>query len=318
MSGIMNDFAYRYSSRIKRGLRGASGRRSAVLLRLAVAFVVLTGSGCATLGDIGNSMMFWRGDDDNRVVGGKSMSPEDIEADLLVTGEQMRNDPLEPYWPYHMGELQLARGNASEAVPFLQGALEDDPAYAPAVALLSKIYYDQRKHEEAITLLDGFIASHPGAPDALRAALALHLEAVGDLDAANATLDAGGNSREVRAARTFVALRGYQEEPILDTARRALDDDPGSAVNHNNYGIALLFAGQPDEARKSFMKALKIDGNLPGAMYNMAIVEAFYFFDEDTARNWFERYEQVANDDPDNLRTILGTKVSRLEKENQE
>jgi hypothetical protein len=49
-------------------------------------------------------------------------------------------------------------------------------------------------------------------------------------------------------------------------------------------------------------------------MYNMAIVEAFYFFDKDAGREWFARYKQLASDDPDDLTSVFGADVSTLSK----
>ena len=43
----------------------------------------------------------------------------------------------------------------------------------------------------------------------------------------------------------------------------------------------------------------------------MAIVEAFYFFNEEAGRKWFARYKQFASDDPDDLTSVLGTDVSK-------
>lgn len=314
----MSDFASLVSA--SDGLRRANRSRTAghTLARAALGLlgccVLASTTGCSTLRGIGDTVMFWRGDDDGLFVNGEVTSIEEIPAALLVTGEQMRLDPLEPFWPFHMGALYTALDSTARAETFLTAALELDPGYAPAAALLSKIYYDGESFEQAVVLLDGFIAGNPNAPDALRAALALHLEALGDVEQAYAVLDAcSGNSQEARAARTFVALRGAPMESVLETARQALDDDRRSAVNHNNYGIALLFAGRPFEAEKSFMDALKLNDELPGALYNMAIVEAFYFFDEEAGRQWFARYQQYASDDPDDLASILGADVSRLD-----
>jgi hypothetical protein len=64
------------------------------------------------------------------------------------------------------------------------------------------------------------------------------------------------------------------------------------------------------EAREHFKNALSIDDEMPGALYNMAIVEAFYFFDEAAGREWFARYKKVATDDPDDLVARLGPKVT--------
>lgn len=306
----MNDFAPPIST-----LPHRPGHRCRPVNAASVAMfcLLLTATGCSTLRGVGNTLMFWRDDPAARIMAGDDVRPEDAALVLGSVAEQMRLDPTEPYWPFHMGELYAALDSTARAEVFLQGSLELDGGYAPAAALLSKIYYDAQQYEDGIALLDGFIAGNAGAPDALRAALALHLEALGDVDAANAVLDGcSGNSKEARAARTFVTLRGSELESVLETAQRALDDDPRSAANHNNYGIALLFAGRPTDARKAFLSALKLNEALPGALYNMAIVETFYFFDEEAGRQWFARYKQYASDDPDDLASVLGAEVSEL------
>jgi tetratricopeptide (TPR) repeat protein len=212
-----------------------------------------------------------------------------------------------------MGELYAAVDSTALAVSHLQAALRVDANYAPAVALLSKILYDTGYYEEGVAMLEDFVDRNADAPDALRAALALHLEALGEIEQAQSVLDlCSGSSKEARAARTFVYLMGTETPPVLETAEQAVKDNPKSAANRNNYGIALLHAGRPDEARKEFLKALELNDKLPGAFYNMAIVEAFYFFNEEKGREWFQRYRQYASDDPDDLATQLSTDLSRL------
>ena len=250
--------------------RAACGALACVLL--------LTVNGCSWLWP-------WSGGDPSVVVDGQTASPEEVSAALDDAREKMTLSPEEPYWPYRVGELYAATDSTASAIAYLQSALALDPDYAPAAALQSKLYYETANYSEAVVLLEGFLSRNADAPDALRAALALHLEALGDVERAQAVLDGcSGNSRAVRETRTFVSLRGDDAKAALDSAKRALDDNPKSAVNHNKYGIALLFAGRPVEARKSFLAALDLNERLPGALYNMAIVEAFYFFDEESGR----------------------------------
>jgi Flp pilus assembly protein TadD len=162
-------------------------------------------------------------------------------------------------------------------------------------------------------MLEGYIAAHADAPDELRAALALHLDAVDDTERAAAMIaTCTGASGDVYAARTYVTLRGNTPAQALSVAKAAVDANGRSAVNHNNYGVALLHAGRPVEARAAFAKALEIDSALPGALYNMSIVEVFYFFDEEAGRRWFDRYTQVALEDPDDLATVFKVDMTRL------
>lgn len=284
-------------------------------LGLFACCALATVSGCSTLGHVGRTLAFWRSDDPAAAIQAETASPDQLADALRVTREKMALAPQEPYWAFHMGELYAAVDSTAQAFSYLQVALDLDAAYAPAVALLSKIYYQAGHFEQAVVLLDDFIARHPTAPDALRAALALHLEALGDADRAQKVLDGcSASSKEARAARTFVSLRGDDDPVLLDSAKQVLADNPRSAANHNNYGIALLNAGRPYEAREAFLEALALNGHLPGAMYNMAIVETFYFFDKEAGRGWFDRYRRLANDDPDDLTSVFGADVSKLSK----
>jgi superkiller protein 3 len=300
---VTEEFAHRVPASRPRG-RDRLGRatRRGVCAALAVLLAVAA-TGCSWMGGPPG--------DPATTLDAADARPEAVAAARAAAWDRMQLAPREPYWPFRVGELYEAEDSTAEAVTYLQRALALDPTYAPAVALLSKVYYDAGMHEDGVALLDGYVTGNPGAPDALRAALALHLEALGDVDRANAVLaECSEDSKDARAARTFVSLRGDGFESSLEVARRALDADPNSAANHNNYGIALLYAGKPLEARKAFLEALELDGSLPGALYNMAIVESFYFFDDDAAREWYAKYRRLASDDPDGLEAHFGADVS--------
>jgi predicted Zn-dependent protease len=233
---------------------------------------------------------------------------------LSTTRERMQMEPKEPYWPCHLGELYAAADSTARAIPFLKAALDLDPGYAPAASLLSKIYYDAGMHAEAVALLRGALAAGRPAPDELRVALAMNLEATGEFDQASQVLAAcTDDSPATREARTLVSFRTDEPQQALEAAKRALDADPHSAANQNNYGIALLYVGHPDKAREAFKAALAINDRLPGALYNMAVVETFYFFDDGAGRQWFDRYRQYASADPNDLASHFETNVSRSE-----
>ena len=117
--------------------------------------------------------------------------------------------------------------------------------------------------------------------------------------------------------RTFLGLRGEDPLAATEEAERALKADPESAANLNNHGIALLYAGQPAEARQAFLAALERDDDLSGALYNLAIVDTYYFYDEDAGRQWFARYSELASDDPDDLATLLGVTVTAASREDE-
>ncbi len=271
------------------------------------AVLVTAASGCSSLGflpGVGNQSTSERVD----------IKSEQVVDEMTSARAHMQLAPREPYWPYRMGELYAAADSAALAVSYLNAALSVDPSYAPAAVSLSRIYYGAKMHPQAVTLLDDFLARDPAAPDALRAALALHLEALGEIERAQSVLSACANeSRDAYVARAMIALQGSDAPAALAAAKQALDADK-SAANYNNYGIALLYAGRPIEARDAFGKALDLNEQLPGALYNMAIVETFYFFDEAAGREWFARYRQYASEDPDGLASRLGADVSKTQR----
>ena len=245
---------------------------------------------------------------------GPQTDPADVMAAALAAAETGRLlHPADPYWPYHQAELQTA---ATPAFAYLDTALALDADYAPAIALLSKLQYEAGRYDEAVTLLRDHLDRHPDADDALRAALALHLDAVGAWEEADLVLaTCSEDSPPAAGVRTYLGLQGDDVEAATAAAGRALEADPNSAANHNNQGIALLYAGKPAEAHAAFLEALARDEALPGALYNLAIVETFYFYDPDAGRQWFARYRELASDDPDDLATTLGFEMTTASRE---
>jgi tetratricopeptide (TPR) repeat protein len=237
-----------------------------------------------------------------------SASPEEAlaEAQLLTTMQ-----PTEAYWPYRAGELLLAKGAAIEAEEALKTSLARDPSHAPALSLLSKIYFDAKRHEEAVVMLEAVRSNarvFPGGmPRTLLEGLALHYDALGRPDVAAAVLDDIARSGAANAASplVYLRLRGDTPDAANDPARTALDRNPRSAANYNNYGITLLRTGDPKAARKAFLTAIDIDPDMPGPYYNLAILEKYYLFHDDSAARWFRMYRDRANDDPDGLAQVL-------------
>ncbi len=285
---------------IKNGFFARSGR-GRMALGLALLATLATMAGCAG--------------------SGPDVRPQDelrVNVDEILT--QRAAHPAEPYYPYEMARWNRQAGRTAEARAHLDTALTLDPDYAPAAALLSRMHYESGRHDAAVLLLEDFLARNPEAPDALRVALALNLQALEDFDRSAAVLaTCRDKSGPVSTALTFTHLQGDAYLTALPVARAAVKDNPHSAANHNNLGISLLYAGQPDEARTAFLHAVELDPELPGPLYNLAIVANFYFFDPDTGRDYFRRYQTAAAGgpvrDPDDLGTALGmstTTASRL------
>ena len=250
---------------------------------------------------------------------GRAPVPEtDPGADLAAVEAGRVNQPGEPYWPFRLASYHAGAGNPVEAHAQLDTALVLDNRYQPAIALRSKLFFEEGRHQPAIDLLNSHLEVHPESDDALRAALALHLDAIGAWEESDAALAlCGDGSAKVNTVRTFLGLRGEDPLAATDEAERALKADPENAANLNNHGIALLYAGQPAQARQAFLAALERDGDLSGALYNLAIVDTYYFFDEEAGARWFTRYSELASDDPDDLASVLGVTLTAASREDK-
>jgi Flp pilus assembly protein TadD len=226
----------------------------------------------------------------------------------------------EPFWPYRVAEVFVARGQRDSAEVYLRESLSRDPSYDPALALHSKILYDAGRYQEGVQLLEKARERKSGSlPVELATALALHYQALGKTAEAESTAQSvqDGSVDWKRNGPALVYLR-LKSDHFLDSpaiAKKSLDADPSNPVNLNNYGIAQLYSGDPQGAKQSFLKAHELDPKLPGALYNLAIVEHFYFFETQSAREWYREYRQLAPEDPDGLEAVLAAGDAEAPKE---
>ncbi len=221
-------------------------------------------------------------------------------------------NPGEPYWPYRIAQLQLAKQRPDEAEPALKQALERDAGYAPALTALSKLYYEQGRHAEAIALLEPVRAHQVplSANDraAVLAGLAMHQAALDDDASARATLAmlTRDERDQVPGVNAWLAVRDTSNAAARNATDVAVRMEPKMAANHNNRGIALLRSGDPDGAAQAFERAIALDPTLPGPYYNMAILERFYRLDKVAAATRFREYWTRSHADPDSLFAELG------------
>ncbi len=226
--------------------------------------------------------------------------------------ERMVEEPAEPWWPTRAAELEAAAGNTAAAENSLRTALMRDSAYAPALTRLSRMLYQQGRHDEAVRLLepvrDHRTSLDPADRAAVLAGLALHEAALGRDDEARATLEMLGHADRDDAAgvAAYLAVRGRSADSALQFTQAAVKKVPGSAANHNNLGIALLRTADPDGATREFERAIALDPSLPGPWYNMAILERWYRLDPAAAAKRFQQYWALSHADPDSLYTELG------------
>jgi len=235
-------------------------------------------------------------------------SPLPSKGSLQEAREQAALQPGEPYWPFHAAELYVRSDSLTSAEGWLEIALARNAGYAPALSLLSRIYFKTGRNEQGITLLES-ARSDParfpdGFPAELLAAMALHYDALGRHDLAAQVLRAVPRAKS-GSVGVYVTMRGDAPDSASAAAAALARDRPKSAANQNNAGIALLRSGDPVGAAKLFQRAIELDPKLPGPYYNLAILEKFYRLDDEAAERWYRKYRERASDDPDGLAQVF-------------
>jgi tetratricopeptide (TPR) repeat protein len=246
--------------------------------------------------------------EEQRAAGDGRREPLDPLAEARLRATEQ---PGEPWWPYRAALLEAEAGRATASEASLRSALERDSAYAPALARLSRLLYEQGRHAEAVRLLapvrDQHVSLGPEDRSAVLAGLALHEVALGrEVEARGAIASLGGDEREnALGVASYLAVRWTSRDSALRLARSAVRAAPGSAARQNNLGIALLRSGDVAGAEKAFLRAIEMDPARPGAYYNLAILERFYRLDAGAAARHFRDYWSRSHADPDSLRAEL-------------
>jgi tetratricopeptide (TPR) repeat protein len=124
--------------------------------------------------------------------------------------------PAEPRWPYYLGHLYKARGEAAKSRAAFEGALRLQPRDLTTLVRLGDAYLDEGRPDEAEPLFTRALAEQP------RSAAALY-----------------GLGRAALARSDYRRAVGYLEQ--------ALSLDPQDAVMH--YPLALAYRGLGDMAR---------------------------------------------------------------------
>lgn len=226
--------------------------------------------------------------------------------------EHAVENPNEPWWPYRAAQLEATAGHTAAAENSLRTALARDSTYVPALTRLSRMLYEQGRHDEAVRLLaavrDQRVSLRATDRAAVLSGLALHEVALGHEDEARSTLALLGHGERDEAAgvAAYLALRGSSADSAVKLTEAALKAAPESAANHNNHGIALLRSADPDAAAREFERAMALDPSLPGPYYNLAILERWYRLDPVAAAQRFQQYWTRSHADPDSLYAELG------------
>lgn len=238
-----------------------------------------------------------------------------------------------------LAEVKSVRKDSAEAQRLAQEALKADPDYRPAMVVLARDHYRNRRLDLAqytlTAILDGYGPENPPRDESNAEARLIRALIYKEQGARKAAIDELRRVVELRSdmveARlnlaVFMLESGNAEEaaPLLEGA---LAYEPSNHLVHLNLGDAYRLLGRPNEALKQLEWVTKADPNLAQSYYNIGLVYLFSSEIEgvtaeaaiDRAIAAFERYKKLqprtrqgAGDDVDELLSRARNKKAVLE-----
>ena len=172
-----------------------------------------------------------------------------------------------------LATIRLREGQNAAVQSLLQPVLANDPDDIDALNLTANALLRDRKSNEGIELLSRVAKLQPDSPVA-QVRLGAGLAMGGQQDAAIGHMETALElDPEFQQADILIVLNHLQKRdfPAAIAAAKAYQRRNLSSVTpHSLLGRVYLEAGQPDEARASFERALALDAGDPAANHNLA------------------------------------------------
>ena len=237
----------------------------------------------------------------------------------------------------------LRAGRYEDAITQAKRALQRDERYVPAMIVLAKAYYYQRKFELATSIIDiarsvdgnnaecynllGFIALNRDTDNPDRISATAAFKKATEL---NATYAAAWNN----LAAQYLFSKNY--DGAVGAAEQATKLATGFPKAWLNLGSAYRGKQRYQEADEAYKKALQLDANYVDAYFDLGILylDAKEMPNSDlvsklnTAINYLNRYKQLAGyrltkDDPADTyiaeaRTNIDREQKRIERQNRQ
>jgi tetratricopeptide (TPR) repeat protein len=208
----------------------------------------------------------------------------------------------------------LKRQRFEDAIRQAKLALGRDERYVPAMVILAKAYYYERKYELATSIVDIAKSIDPNNAECynLLGFIALthddRISATAAFKKATELDPRYGNAWDNLAAQY---LYGKNYDGALEAAKKATDLLPQFAKAWNNLGSAYRGKQQYAEAENAYKRATQLDPNYADAYFNLGILylDAKQMPGTDlitklnTSINYLNKYKQLAGyrlskDDP--------------------
>jgi type IV pilus assembly protein PilF len=200
-----------------------------------------------------------------------------VSVDGLNISEQKANSAASIY--AQLGLQYMQKNNYKMSMNKLRKALELDPDLPSAYLYLAQLYARLEEYPDAETYYRKAIEKDPGYSRAHN----------------NYGIFLCQRQRYAESEAQFLAAL---KDPLYDSAAQTLE----------NIGICSLAAKQASKAEAYFKKALEKDPLLPGALFNLALMDYNHSRFQEAAIN-IERYRRVAQPSPASL--WLGVNIQR-------
>jgi predicted Zn-dependent protease len=187
-------------------------------------------------------------------------------------------DRPENVWGRYMLGISLRRtGDLQKAEEAFRSVLDDDADHLKSLVNLGRVLIDADRPAEALPWLEHAVEVDPASVDGHRV-LARALHSLGRREEALATYDLalGIDSTDAWSLNNsgLVLIEEERFEEAVERLERACAAEKGVACFHNNLGIARERSGDRPGATRAYAAALAIDESYEKARISLARVES--------------------------------------------
>jgi ribosomal protein S12 methylthiotransferase accessory factor len=198
----------------------------------------------------------------------------------LIPGAHFLDRTRDTDFPQHAARTLLRSLPAAEAIPYLEQLLEVfGPRYDLTFFLAHSLELEGGA-EAALALFKKALEQHPDHREV--ASIYVHMAScqkdMEEFESAleNLVLAEGYNDelKEIYNLRGFCCYKLKQHHEAIAAFERAIEIDPGSAIDYANIGSNLRELGHKEEAVRLYRMALELDPDIDFARTNIALLEA--------------------------------------------
>ena len=193
--------------------------------------------------------------------------------------------PANPWGHYMLGLSAWKSGDLAKSERAFEEALSVDPQHVKSLVNLSRVFIEQKRHDEAVDRLSRAAEIDPESTEVQRM-LGRTYHTQGKTDEAVAAYRRAIELNELDAWSLnnlgLVFLETERADEALPLLTKATELRPEVPVFHNNLGMALEHTGRFKAAATAYKAALAADPGYDKAKRNLARVEAVQGNSEET------------------------------------